>query len=519
MKTENKMINAIIFLTLIILGLIIRIAFAVNLGLQNGDVAVYGLMAKHILELKEFPVYVPLAHYSGIAASYTAAVLFKFFGISTVMLNLTAVLFSLSCMIVMLFIARELLDRAGVVAALILTVLPFHRIFIDYSLLLGNRSEDFFFMLLTLFIFIKWVKSGYSSRRTIPICLGFFLGVSLWTTPNAMPLFFTIVAVTAFYDSKNIFYKGTFILAGFIAGYIPAIIYNFQYPSAVFFRMAGRILNLDRSVLLVPSPATVIMRQMIWRISEISASAYKIPNLTAALIGIPSATLFIISIVLALKDHGFGRGAGKDAWHVLCVYVLWFVLLYATLVQIDTNRYMAPLCMISPLFIGYLLSHLKINFRFLSITLLSLLLIYNCYTIACAFPAKDSNHCSALASWLISKKLQYGFSDYSTAYMTQFTTKEKSIISPTLFYPTFCDRWPEDTKRVRSAREIFYVIDKQSFPLAASIIESTFKNLGISYKKGDVEGFEIYYDLSLLIYPESLHINEIYEKTKDKKAA
>ena len=95
--------------------------------------------------------------------------------------------------------------------------------------------------------------------------------------------------------------------------------------------------------------------------------------------------------------------------------------------------------------------------------------------------------------------------------MAQFETKEKSIISPTLFHPTFCDRWPEETKRVRGAHDIFYVIDKHTDTEAALALEEKCKERGITYKKEDVKGFGIYYDFSSKIYPEEIRLAHEYD--------
>ena len=110
------------------------------------------------------------------------------------------------------------------------------------------------------------------------------------------------------------------------------------------------------------------------------------------------------------------------------------------------------------------------------------------------------------------KGLRYGFSDYYTGYIAQFETKEKSIISPTLFHPTFCDRWPENTKRVRDARETFYIIDESACPEVALTLEKKCKERGITYKKENVKGFGVYYGFSSKIYPEELSLKTINEE-------
>jgi len=234
--------------------------------------------------------------------------------------------------------------------------------------------------------------------------------------------------------------------------------------------------------------------------------------LSAALIGLPAALLLIVSAVFIVKYHGFVRDAGRDMWHIMCIYVWWAIIFHIILVQAPREIYMAPLCIAFPIFIGYLVSRFRMRFRSLGIALISIVILYNCYTIVCHFPDKNANRYSALADFLVSKRLHYGFSDYYTGYIAQFETKEKSIISPTLFHPTFCDRWPEDTKQVRNAHDTFYVIDKCEYPEAVLALEEKCKERGMIYKKEDVKGLEVYYDFSSKIYPEEFSNKPVKEE-------
>jgi len=501
-----KFRDTLVFSVLIGLGLILRVAFALNLRSVDADTAVFGLMAKHIFELKEFPAYMVSLHYLGSFSSYIGAVFFQFFGVSATVYNFVGAIFSCLWVILILFMAKELLGRFGIVVALLSATLPFYN-FLLHSLLTCQYGEAIFFMLLALFVLIKWAKSGYENETAAPMLLGLCSSVAFWITPGAVPALLTVATMMLSHYRKRPFRKvALFFLAGFLIGYIPAITHNLQYPSATFFRMAGKALDLDRSLLLVPDPAGIIFQRILWKISIIPGSFLKMPSLIASLIGAPAAALSIISMVLVIKDHGFNRGAGRDAWHIICIYIFWFVIFHIILVQVPRERYMAPLCTAFPLFIGYLVSRFRLKSRPLGITLISAVLLYNCYTIARAFPDKNANRFSALADYLVAKGLHYGFSDYYTGYMAQFETKEKSVISPTLFHPTLCDRWPEDTKQVRNAREVFYVVDKREYPEAALALERKCKERGITYKKEDIKGFEAYYDFSSKIYPEELTV-------------
>jgi hypothetical protein len=501
-KSEVKLLP--VFLVVIGIGLILRFALAFNLGSVDGDTAFFGLMAKHIMELKEFPAYMVLLHYAGTIASYTGAVFFKFFGVSSTVYNLVGAIFSSLWVILIFIMSKELLGRFGVFAALLSAVLPFYG-FLYYLALTSQFGESVFFITLTLFVLIKWAKGGYANDTGVPALLGLCCGVTLWTTPGAVPALLTIATVALSRFRKRPFFKvALLLLAGFLIGYAPAIAHNINYPFASFYMMAGRIFDVDRSILSAADPAGMIFQKTILKILAIPGSFFKMPGLVASMIGIPAAALFIVSAFFVMKDHGFKRGPDNDIWRMLLLYICWSVVFQIALVQAPRYRYVAPLCAVFPVFIGYLVSRFRPRLRVLGVVLLSIVILYNGRTIACSFPAKNTNIYAALAEHLTAKGLRYGFSDYYTGYITQFETKEKIIISPTLFHPTFCDRWPEQTKLVRSAPEVFYLINKRENSGMALTLEEKCRQKRVSYRKEDVEGFGVYYDFSSKIYPEEL---------------
>ena len=87
-----------------------------------------------------------------------------------------------------------------------------------------------------------------------------------------------------------------------------------------------------------------------------------------------------------------------------------------------------------------------------------------------------------------------------------FESLKKITMSPTLFHPTFSDRWPQQTAEVRKQDAVF-VIDTWRRPQAASRLERSLKELGVSYEKKAVEEFFVYGDFSRRLLPEELDLS------------
>jgi hypothetical protein len=114
-----------ILLAVILLGIVARIAFLFPPGIPDGDCAVFALMAKHIVELKEFPIYVPLAHYNGTLVSYIGAFFFLVFGVSSLSFSLAGLVFTLLWITAMLLLSSHVCsDRKCFSFVLAFVLLP-----------------------------------------------------------------------------------------------------------------------------------------------------------------------------------------------------------------------------------------------------------------------------------------------------------------------------------------------------------------------------------------------------------
>jgi hypothetical protein len=117
---KNK--NFWIIVLLIVVGVALRLFYVTTFFIIDGDSAAAGLLAKHILEGREFPIYPPLAHYGGTLNSYAEALFFWFFGVSTLSLQVVGFLFSCLWGLTAYLLARRAFGFSSAMSALLFIV-------------------------------------------------------------------------------------------------------------------------------------------------------------------------------------------------------------------------------------------------------------------------------------------------------------------------------------------------------------------------------------------------------------
>ncbi len=497
---DNKRLSLAFLLSLILAGTIVRVIYLVRMPVC-GDSAVFILMARHIAQGKEFPIYMWLNHYAGALPSYIAAVLFKIFGMSLTVFFSVGVAFSFLWALLTTLLSKKILPAAGYLAAAALVFLPPREVlwysFFDIhvaSLLWG-------ILILSLLIMTDTRKPGAM------ILLGFSSGVALWHTPGIAPCLLTVLTVLFMRDRKTLFLKHIFLfIIPFLIGFSPGIIYSVQYPGATLFRMGGRILNLDRATFTgSPHPAALIADRILWRVSTIPHSMLRLPILTLHLTGwLMSLTFFISLAFLCKVSFTSARKDGNTGpMRVILIFIFWFVIFYSVLVGEDRSRYVLPLYVAVPVVIGFFLSRIWRRSSFFYMLIFAALLVNNGYGIGHSLIRAKALHYGELTRWLLSKNISYGYSDYDTAYSIMVFSGEKVIVSPTIFDPAFSDRRPSWTAEVRQSGDPAYIVNRVTYPEAARDLEDQLRSSGVTCERDEIGEFVVYKDFSRKVYPEN----------------
>jgi 4-amino-4-deoxy-L-arabinose transferase-like glycosyltransferase len=217
-------------------GLLVLFAaarFAILLTSQthvHSDEAIIGLMAKHILEGRYFPFYMYGQAYNAGAAgeAYLAASSFALFGVGVVSLKSCIVVLSLLCLFLFYCMCQALYDeRTALLATIVFALTP--------SLLKWHfqvRGYSWYFLsipLLTL-LFLS-IQSTPNRRWPLFLLFGAVSGLSICGLE--LGIAFNLALWILILMRRSLSFKNALVaLAGFIAGYSPAIVFNLTHHFA-----------------------------------------------------------------------------------------------------------------------------------------------------------------------------------------------------------------------------------------------------------------------------------------------
>jgi len=233
---------------LVTLGLVLRVDFllANNFSI-DADEAIVGLMAKHIMEGRDLPVFYYGQHYMGSLEPLLIALLSVFTGLSNISVKLVPLVFSLSLIVLIYFLTVEVASRYTARLAALFFAVPPVPLLVWGLKARGGFVELIFLGALALLLTCYFLKKDRASLRLIA-SIGFVLGLGWWT--NYQVIYFMIpigifVSVYLLNQVKNasLSLSGALqhIVTGsvcFIAGGAPFWIYNFR-NNFVSFEMFG----------------------------------------------------------------------------------------------------------------------------------------------------------------------------------------------------------------------------------------------------------------------------------------
>jgi 4-amino-4-deoxy-L-arabinose transferase-like glycosyltransferase len=218
------------------IGLFILVAaarFVILLTSQthvHSDEAIIGLMGKHILEGRYFPFYMYGQAYNAGAAweAYLAAIAFAFFGVSVISLKSCIVVLSLVCLILFYWLCQMLYDeRTALLATIVFALTP--------SLLKWQfqvRGYSWYFLSIPLLpILFLSIQSTPNRRWPLFVLFGAVSGLSICSLELGIAFNLALWGLILMRRSLSL-KKALAALAGFIAGYSPAIVFNLTHHFA-----------------------------------------------------------------------------------------------------------------------------------------------------------------------------------------------------------------------------------------------------------------------------------------------
>lgn len=228
-------------------GLVVRLAMLASpLGELDADEAVVGLMARHMLFNREFPVFYWGQQYLGSLEAFCAAGLFAVFGSSTVALKVVPLAYSLGFLVLSALVARRLFGIGpAVITALYLALPP--AMWAVWSIKARGGYAEVLFFGEALLLVTLWVAERCETRAGL-LLWGLLAGLGFWTHP----LMVVYLIPSALYlvlrrGPRWTVWEIGLALAGVLLGASPVLVYNAaNHFSTAAALLAPADLPLDR---------------------------------------------------------------------------------------------------------------------------------------------------------------------------------------------------------------------------------------------------------------------------------
>jgi hypothetical protein len=169
----------------VVAGIVLRVVvYRSSLGVLDGDEAVWGLMARHLLD-GEFSTFFWGQGYGGTLEVIPTALLFAMFGTSTVAMRIVpVVLTGLAAVLVWRIGRRTMGEPAARIAAVLLWVWP------PYLVWKSERAHGFYGsgLVLVCLVMLLAVRLAERRSRVDAALLGLVLGLGWWQTPQIVPI-------------------------------------------------------------------------------------------------------------------------------------------------------------------------------------------------------------------------------------------------------------------------------------------------------------------------------------------
>ncbi|NMC79822.1 MAG: hypothetical protein GYA59_10720, partial [Chloroflexi bacterium] len=313
------------------------------------------------------------------------------------------------------------------------------------------------------------------------------------------------------------------VLAGFLLGALPVILYAFQadglrlltelFGSAVAVEKTpwgAQIVNHTMNLLLLGMPVVFGFRPP-WDVSWLG-----LPLL-------PFVFIFWMVVLIFWARKALTPGPAQRLYQVLAGMVATLVAGFVfTPFGIDpSGRYFIPLAIPLALAAGDLVASVSSNWPW-RLSLVALVLVYNLWgTVQCAnnFPpglttqfdlstAIDHRHDDELIQFLETEGETRGYTNYWVAYPLAFLSQEELIFVPALpyhqdlRYTTRDDRYPSYASMMAESTRVAYITTNN--PLLDRHLRTEFSQKGITWLEKQIGDYQVFYRLSGVVLPAQM---------------
>lgn len=514
--------------------LILLLALALRLGLLfsgqryvDGDDAVVGMMAKHILTRGERPLFYYGQPYGGGHAieAYLASLLYLLFGFSSITLKLVPLIFSLGIItLTYLLLEHFFNERVAILSGLLLAV---SSPFIKSSLKVNGYIETIFFCLLSLFLFFSIYFENKREYSRI-VLFGFVSGLAYYSFDFA--LFYLLTYLLFFFvRDKRCFFKKSFLvfLFPFLLGISPLIWVNLKTSSSPIRYLIhnpslfyGRPMGIATIFRFLPNLRGFFVRDLPAFLGPEAVHLFvkkiPLPSWLHYFVFFSSLVFLIVRAKKSLKNLFFGLLPGRrfspdskrEIW-IICYFFIFIILYSFSPFAGGCPRFLLPCYPFISISIAFLLDWLwekrRIQ-RAISILLLVLLLSIGLrYDISLAKSDEvidgkirtSGKLASQVVKFLNDQDIRYIYTTYFLQWRIIFESNER-IIASHRHRGTFC-RYPIYEEIVERAENFAYVFHIQD--PSCKFFEDYLRENDIQYEKEVIDGVAVYYNFSEEVRP------------------
>ncbi len=534
MKTKTGMIRHEKLLLSVVIAIFLLVRIAALFASQqhvDGDRALTGIMAKHIMEKGIRPFYFYGEHYAGsqTIVAYIASLFFVLFGISSFSLHLADIFLALIFVAVTYYVVHKIFNKGIALITSFLLAIPIP-VFLVSDVRYGSNSVVLIFN--TLFVYLFY-QIFFNSQKTAKkfVFLGIIAGISYYLGEYILILLFVFLLFWYFQNKKFFLTRNFFIfLASFIIGLLPVIHYNLTNNFANLKQfLAGSVLHkIACAYSLLPKTVEfggkAVESCSIFLDAAPSASfAATITKTLPTIFGNTKLSIFYFLVFIAALAYLLytNRRQFKQLlksfipldkysikisrlpkeifiiFNVLFFIIFWFLSGKNDISHIHTIYPFLPIMM--AVFIYKTHENKKIN-KAIPAIITAIILLISLFEAAKVIYARDEEYISDVASYLEENNIKYVYAPFFPKWKIIFETNEEVIASCQDLCPCGYN-YPLYEKMVADSNTTTYIFDRGA--KLNNMFTESLKKQDIGYRAIEFKN-QLLYQLEKPVKPDKI---------------
>ncbi|HWQ04536.1 MAG TPA: hypothetical protein VN452_04200 [Longilinea sp.] len=504
----------------------------------NGDEAIVGLMARHILLQSERPAFFYGQAYMGSLDAYLVTAAFAIFGIQIWVIRLVQVLLYLGTLATTVWVCQYFFGswEAGMIAAALLAIPPVNMTLYTTAslggygeaLLIGNL------ILLSGMAWIRQIQTGHDKQKIVRTGIfGVCCGLGLWANGLTLVYSIPIVVIAGINIVRQKKISGSSLASvmvaglGFLLGSLPWWLFAFnQGFSSLITELLGNNVAVETgtwlsrvgqhllNLILLGGTVTLGFRPP-WEIRWLGLPL------------IPFILIFWLLVFFLFLKQSRNSMTKIPFWVCFGVLITFAVGFVFTSFGVDpSGRYFLPAFLVFCVAAGAGLAFSNLSIK-LKIAAIAVVLTFQAWgTIDCVLrnppglttqfyapTVYDHSAYPQLIKFLEQKGETRGYSTYWVSYPLAFRSQEDLVFSPALpYHPDLRysrrdDRYAPYSILVEESEHVAYITVRNSG--LNEYLRTNFSRLNVHWQEQTIGDFEVFFALSRTVRPQEIGLGGI----------